>query len=71
MSFLRTLGFLFFRKMEKNLYRGYILVRHKMGKTAIEIFEDLCLAYYDSKKYSYNFLALINHFELKVTLIIL
>ena len=34
--------------MEKNLYRGYILVRHKMGKTETEIFEDLWLAYSDS-----------------------
>jgi hypothetical protein len=34
--------------MEKNLYRGYILVCHKMGKTPIEISEDLCLAYSDS-----------------------
>ena len=50
MNFLRTPYFFFFRKMEKNLYRGYILVRHKMGKTGekIEIFEDLCLAYSDS-----------------------
>ncbi len=43
MSFLRTRDFLFFRKMvDKSL------VRHKMGKTPIDIFEDLCLAYADS-----------------------
>ena len=47
MSFLRTRDFLFFRKMKKNLYRGYNLDRHKMGKKPIEIFEDLCLAYSD------------------------
>jgi len=42
--------FYFLEKWKKNLYRGYILVRHKMGKTGenIEIFEDLCLAYSDS-----------------------
>jgi len=49
-KFFKRLKFFYFRKrkMEKNLYRGYILVHHKMGKTAIEIFEDLCLAYSDS-----------------------
>jgi len=40
--------FLFFRNMEKNLYRRYILVRHKIGKTPIEIFEDLYLPYSDA-----------------------
>ena len=45
MSFLY---FLFFRKMEKKLYRGHILVRHKMGKTPIEIYEELRLAYSDA-----------------------
>ena len=38
--FLRTRDFLFLEKRKKNLYRGYILVRQKMGKTSIEIFED-------------------------------
>ena len=49
MNFLRNPNFRFFRKKcEKNLCRGYILVRHKMRKTPIEVFEDLCLAYSDS-----------------------
>lgn len=34
--------------MEKNLYRGYILVAHKMGKTPVEIFNELSLAYSDA-----------------------
>ncbi len=34
--------------MEKKLYRGHILVRHKMGKTPIEIYEELRLAYSDA-----------------------
>jgi len=34
--------------MEKNRYRGYILVRQKKGKTPIGIFEDLCLPYSDA-----------------------
>ena len=34
MSFLKLVIFLFFRKMEKNLYRGYILVRQKNGENA-------------------------------------
>jgi len=40
--------FYFLEKWKKNLYRGYILVRHKMGKMPIDIFEDICLAYSDS-----------------------
>jgi len=36
------------QKMEKNLYRGYILVAHKMGKTPVEIFNELSLAYSDA-----------------------
>ena len=34
MSFFKTREFLFFRKMEKNLYQGYILVRQKNGENA-------------------------------------
>ena len=34
--------------MEKKLYRGYILVAHKMGKTPVEIFNELSLAYSDA-----------------------
>jgi len=30
----KTRDFLFFRKMEKNLYRGHILVRQKNGENA-------------------------------------
>jgi hypothetical protein len=48
MNFLRNSNFPFSEKREKNLCRGYILVRHKIGKTQIEIFEGLCLAYSDS-----------------------
>ena len=46
-EFFKTREFLFFRKMETNIYRGYILVRQKMGETPIEIIEDFCLPYSD------------------------
>jgi len=32
MNFFKTRDFLFFRKMEKNLYRGYILGLRKNGE---------------------------------------
>jgi transposase len=35
------------KKMEKNLYRGYILTRYKLGLSSIDIFKELELAYLD------------------------
>jgi hypothetical protein len=43
MSFLRTRDFLFFRKMVDKSFSS-----SQMGKTPIDIFKDLCLAYADS-----------------------
>jgi histone-lysine N-methyltransferase SETMAR len=37
-----------FLKMEKSIYRSYILVRHKLGLTPTEIFDELRLCYPDS-----------------------
>jgi transposase len=34
--------------MEKNEFRAYILIRHKIGLTPIEIFNELQLAYADN-----------------------
>ena len=48
MSFLKLVNFYFLEKWKKNLYRGYILVGQKMGKSPIEIFEDLCPPYSDA-----------------------
>ncbi len=47
MSFLKLVNFYFLEKW-KNLYRGYVLVRQKMGEMPIEIFEDLFLIYSDA-----------------------
>ena len=47
-EFFKNSRFFYFLEKWKKSLLGYILVRHKMGKTPIEIYEDLCLAYSDS-----------------------
>jgi len=48
MIIFKKVKILKFHKMEKNIYRPYILVRHKVGLTPIEIFNELKLAYSDA-----------------------
>ena len=48
MSYLKLVNFNFLENWKKSLSGVYFSSSKKMGKTPIEIFEDLCLPYSDA-----------------------